>query len=32
MMALDVCNTSVYFTIEGAQEKLYGITLNDVPG
>jgi hypothetical protein len=32
LMALDVCNASVYFDIEGAQEKLDGLTLNDFPG
>jgi hypothetical protein len=32
LMALDVCNASVSFDIEGAQDKLYGIALNDFPG
>jgi hypothetical protein len=31
-MALDVCNASVSFDIEGAQDKLDGLTLNDFPG
>jgi hypothetical protein len=32
LMALDVCNASVSFDIEGAQDKLDGLTLNDFPG
>jgi hypothetical protein len=31
-MALDVCNASVSFDIEGAQDKLDGLTLNDFTG
>jgi hypothetical protein len=31
-MALDVCNASVSFDIKGAQDKLYGLALNDFPG
>jgi hypothetical protein len=32
LMALDVCNASVSFDIEGAQEKLDELTVNDFPG
>jgi hypothetical protein len=32
VMALDVYNSSVYFDIEGAQDKVDGLTLNDFPG
>jgi hypothetical protein len=32
LMALDVCNASVSFYIEGDQDKLDGLTLNDFPG
>jgi hypothetical protein len=32
VMVLDVCNVSVSFDIEGAQDKLDGLTLNELPG
>jgi hypothetical protein len=32
LMALDVCNASVSFDIDGAQDKLDELTVNDFPG
>jgi hypothetical protein len=32
LMALDICNAYVSFDIEGAQDKLDELTVNDFPG
>jgi hypothetical protein len=32
MMTLNICNASVSFDIEGAQEKLEELTLDNYPG